>query len=231
MRQPTSLVNPTEDEYWRIYDLIRGDVEAAIKSNRVYFTVNNLVVEDRKIQDKINRAPEFWQLNAYALQTTFFIAFGRLFDVRCNAHSVLKLVDATIANPQLFSKSALRARKRKASNIHGADPEWLVIYLADAWQPATADLAPFKSALEPHYRKFKDIYQPIRHLFFAHRGMERDTEIFERFQKTNVLHTLLWAIWQMGWNAKRPDLTDFSDYDGWVKGLNAKTEKFIRQLP
>jgi hypothetical protein len=87
----------TEDEYWRIFHLIRGDVEAAIKSNHAYLTINNLVVAEREIYDKVNRFPDFWALNAYALQTTFFIAFGRIFDTRPDSVSIQRLVDATIA--------------------------------------------------------------------------------------------------------------------------------------
>ncbi|MDQ6665269.1 MAG: hypothetical protein M3Z23_12845 [Acidobacteriota bacterium] len=238
-----------DKEYWRIFHLIRGDVEAAIKSNHTYFTINNLVLTDRDVSNKLNRFPEFWQFNAYSLQTTFFIAFGRLFDTRSDAHSVLKLVDATIANPHLFSKAALRMRRREQSDIHDPDPEWLEPSLSHegeaasvnaAWEPTTIDLATLKSALEPHRLKFKSIYRPIRHSFFAHRSMESDAEIFARFQKTNIkeaeeilrfLHTLLWAIWEMAWNGRRLDITDSSDYEGWVKDMNAKTEKLIRQLP
>lgn len=72
----------SEEEYWRIYHLIRGEVEAAIKSNHAYLTINNLVVGDPDVYERINRFPAFWQLNAYALQTTFFIVFGRIFDNR-----------------------------------------------------------------------------------------------------------------------------------------------------
>jgi hypothetical protein len=45
------------------------------------------------------------------------------------------------------------------------------------------------------------------------------------------LHTLLWAIREIAQNGRRIDLTDFSDYEGWVKGMNSKTEKRIRGLP
>src|SRR5438552_13700982 len=96
----------TEDEYWRMFDSVRGDVEAAIKSNYAYFTIHSLAAADRKIFDKYQRAAHFWTLNTYALQTTFFIAFGRIFDERKDCFSIQKLVNATIANPGFFSKTA-----------------------------------------------------------------------------------------------------------------------------
>lgn len=230
----------TEDEYWRIFHLIRGDVEAAIKSNHAYLTINNLVMAEPEIYDKVNRFPDFWALNAYALQTTFFIAFGRIFDARHDSLSIQRLVDTTIAHPPLFSKAALRERKRKSANIRDADPTWLVEYVQNAWEPTSADLEPLKTALTPHYEKFKIIYRPIRHRAFAHRSTEDENAIGALFGRTlfgdvaeilRFLHTLLWAITEMAWNARRPNLTDFSDYEAYVRNVNAKTEQFIRQLP
>ncbi len=45
------------------------------------------------------------------------------------------------------------------------------------------------------------------------------------------LHTLLWAIWEMAWNATPPDLTNFKDYEWHKAKLNKNTEAFVRQLP
>jgi hypothetical protein len=230
----------TQDEYWRIFHVIRGDVEAAIKSNHTYLTIQNLLVSDRAIYDKINKSPEFWTLNTYALQTTFFIAFGRVFDSRNDSLSIQKLVKATIADPAFFSKAALRQRKRQASNIQGSDPDWLVEYVRAAWEPTEADLRPLKDALTPHWDKFRTIYRPIRHKAFAHRSTEDEAAIASLFSRTMIgdvseilrfLHTVLWAIKEMAWNARRPDLTDFRDYEDYVRNINAKTEEFVRRLP
>jgi hypothetical protein len=144
------------------------------------------------------------------------------------------------AHPALFSKAALRERKRKSANINDADPTWLVEYVQNAWEPTTADLGLLKTALTPHFEKFKTIYKPIRHKAFAHRSIEDENAIAALFGRTlfgdvaeilRFLHTLLWAITELAWNAKCPDLTDFSDYEAYVLNVNAKTEKFIRQLP
>jgi hypothetical protein len=35
-----------EDEYWRMFHLIRGDVEAAIATDNAYITINNLAATD-----------------------------------------------------------------------------------------------------------------------------------------------------------------------------------------
>jgi hypothetical protein len=173
-----------EDEYWRMFHAIRGDVEVAIKSNSAYWKINSLALADNKVLATYNRHAHFWKLNTYALQTTFFMAFDRIFDDRRDCFSVQKLIDATIKNPAFFSKTALRARKRQISHITGADPQWLVDDVNAAWEPTTADLQTRKAALAPHHQQFKAIYQPIRHTHFAHRGAASDEAIFALFGKT-----------------------------------------------
>jgi hypothetical protein len=148
-------------------------------------------------------------------------------------------VDATIQNPGFFSKAALRERKRQASQITGADPQWLVDYVGQAWEPTTADLQTLRAALTPHYDTFQTIYRPIRHRYFAHRGMDSQRAIEALFSQTLIgdvaqvlgfLHTLLWAIQEMAWNARRPDLTDLTDYHDFVRRLDDEIERFIRRI-
>jgi hypothetical protein len=110
---------------------------------------------------------------------------------------------------------------------------------------STASLCrPLGTALTPHVNKFKAIYRPIRrpirHKYFAHRGTESQQAIealFSKILKTDVaeilgfLHTLLWAIREMAWNGKKPDLGDSTDYDREVRGLTKEIEEFVCSLP
>jgi hypothetical protein len=107
-----------------MFHLIRGDVEAAIKSNSAYWKINNLARDDHKILAKYNRHAHFWTLNAYALQSTFFISFGRIFDERRDCFSVQKLVDATIKNPAFFMKHRNGLAKH-LSRMPTTRPNWL----------------------------------------------------------------------------------------------------------
>lgn len=122
----------------------------------------------------------------------------------------------------------------------GPDPQWLVVYVNQAWEPTAAELKPMLAALAPHCAKFKAIYQPIRHKYFAHRGMESQQAIealFEKTLKTEVaeilgfLHTLLWAISEMAANARKPDLSNSTDYDRYVNDINSQIEDFVQRLP
>lgn len=230
----------TEQEYWRMFHSVRGDVEAAIKTDFAYLKIHNLAAAERDIYERYQRDNHFWTLIPYSLQTSFFVAFGRIFDTRRDVFSIHKLVAATIQNPQFFSRAALRQRKRSASNIFGDDPEWLVDYVSQAWEPTGTDLQPLKDGLDPHFAKFKSIYQPIRHRYFAHRGTDSQQAIEALFSQTLIadvnailgfLHTLLWAIQEIAWNAARPDLTNFNDYNNFVRRLDEEVERFIRRVP
>lgn len=120
--RPPASPGPSPDEYWRMFELVQGDIEKAIESNNAYLTIHDLARADPAVLAKYNRFADFWTLNAYALQTTFFIAFGRIFDERQDSFSIQKLVEATILNPAFFSKAALLERKQPSPRISGEDP-------------------------------------------------------------------------------------------------------------
>jgi len=228
---------PQEQEYCRVFELIRGDVETAVKSNHTYLTINNLVVADSELGHKINRFPDFWTLNRLALQTTFFIAFGRLFDKRRDAWSVPKLVDETISKSGLFSKAQLRERKLRVG-LPGPSsiPNWLDESIQGAWEPTATDLVFLKTELEPYCDKFHAIYAPIRHSYYAHRGKEDEGAIAALFSKTQLgevneilrfLYTLVVAIQELANNGTRPDLTNVRSYEAYVANIKKRTEEFV----
>ncbi|MGA2879132.1 MAG: hypothetical protein ABSG13_09300 [Bryobacteraceae bacterium] len=230
-----------EKEYWRIFHLIRGDVEAAVKSNQTFLAIDNLIVAEPELHLNVNRFADFWTLNSFALATTFFIAFGRLFDRTKNVLSVEKLLDFTVTNPGLFSKAALRERKLQVThNQPGTIPDWLDEAVARAWEPTSADLMPLRAALAPYCETFKKVYGPIRHNYYAHRSKWDEAAISALFSKTQIgevneilrfLHTLIAAIQELAINGTRPDLANFQDYDAYVARIKRRTEEFIRQLP
>jgi hypothetical protein len=74
---------------------------------------------------------------------------------------------------------------------------------------------------------------------YAHRSTEDETAVYSLFSQALIqdvkeilrfLHTLLWAIWELAWNAKRIDLSDFSSFESEVKNIKDEAERFIRQL-
>ncbi len=219
---------------------MRGDLDAAIKSNTAYLKIHALAADDREVFQKYNRFAEFWSLCTYALQTTFFVSLGRIFDPRRDTLSIHKLVKATVDNHVFFSKEALRELKRRQSHPTNSELPWLEDFVSNAWEPKAGDLDFIQAALKPHADKFTVIYQPIRHKVYAHKSTGDDAAISVLFAKTRVaditeilcfLDTLVEGIRHMAWNGVRPDLSNFAHYKQFVKQLDAEIEAFVRQLP
>lgn len=233
----TLVPAPAQERFWRICESIRADVGAAIKSNLTYLMIYNLKAGDQGIQAKISRYPELWTTLLYSLQTTFFISFGRLFDKSGDPLSIARLVDMAVKNPQIFSKTALLRRKRFDCRIVGEDPEWLTKYIADAWEPTAADLKPLITAFAPHWEKFKQVYAPIRNEIYAHRSKKNEEELYVHFGKTLIgdvdhilrfVHTLLVALQELVSNGRKPDLTNFTDYDAYVTRVSGDAASAAR---
>jgi hypothetical protein len=199
--------------YWADYQVTENDVATAIETFYAHLALNNYAAEDPAVLRGISEALYFWITTRYSLITTFFITLGRLFDVDRNAQSIHKLLTATIAHPEYFSRDALAERKRQSSG--GVKLDWLADYLKDVWVPDTAALRELRRALAPSIRKYQAFYEPIRHKVIAHKELKDTASVDELFSKAiihdieevlNGLHDLLAAIWQLYHNGIKPEL-------------------------
>ncbi|MGI8990572.1 MAG: hypothetical protein ACR2I2_13465 [Bryobacteraceae bacterium] len=203
----------TEAEYWRDYDIIRNDVNAAMVSCYTHRAINDISVSDQKIYQRLNRHPDFWRVTSFSLQNGLFIVLARILDSDPKLHSIYQVLNATTAHPEFFNKAALRARKLSIPGIP-PNPPWLDEYVQNAWEPTVQDLRALKKALAPHKTKFDDIYKPVRnqiaHIIF--KDKQSISSLYGRTLRTDIdeilrfLHSLVRAIWEMAHNAAQPDL-------------------------
>ena len=77
--------------------------------------------EDGAILRTLNKDALFWKVQLYSLETSVFIMLGRIFDSATEAHSIHKLIAATLDNIEFFSKDALSARRIAGKT----KPDWL----------------------------------------------------------------------------------------------------------
>ena len=175
--------------------------------------MNKYASEDPAVLRGFSDAPTFWITARYGLITTFFVTLGRLFDEDRNAHSIHKLLRATGAHPEYFSRGALAERKRRAPG--GSEPDWLADFLKDAWEPDAADLRALRRALAPSIKKYEAFYEPIRHKVFAHKELKDTASVDELVSKAiihdveevlNALHDLMEAIRQLYHDGIKPEL-------------------------
>jgi hypothetical protein len=231
----------TSEEYWRMFKMVRGDVLAAIGCNSTYLTINRLAAEGFGVAVTYNLQAEFWTATTYGLQTGFFMALGRIFDQRKDAYSIEDVVEQTIDHPGFFAKSELRKRLREAQRIYGdqPDPDTLAARVANAWEPSRSDLAILRKELKPHVKKFIEVYEPIRHQYFAHRGKASEEVIAELFSKAfksemaeilRFVYGVICGIEKMAINATPPGQWSDKDYDNLSLEYAAKTEEVVKRL-
>jgi hypothetical protein len=155
-----------EAEYKRDFGLIAAQITGATRAYYTYMEINKFAAENKDHYQKINRDGHFWSGQLYALQTTWFIILGRIFDPTRGAYSIHDFLASTVAYKGFFSRCALAERKRTASGQ--AEPEWLEGYVTSAWEPATEDLERIRATIEASDQKWKKVYKPIRDKVFAH---------------------------------------------------------------
>lgn len=229
------------EEYWRLFRLVKGDVEAAIGCSSTYLTINRLAAADPKVWQKYNGHADFWRSTAYGLQTGFFMAFGRVFDDSKTAFNIEKLVHETIEHPGFFSKAEFRKRMRDVWKVYGdqPDPDLLAKRVAEAWEPTRKELEVLRTELAPYPKKFRAVYEPIRDEYFAHRSKTNESGIEELFSKAMIddaaeilrfVYGLVCGIEQMAINATPPGQWYGKDYDKLYRIYETSAETFVRGL-
>lgn len=124
-----------EKEFEQELECFRREIETGIHALFAYLSIHTTAKNRPSIQNKLNATPHFWTTVLYSLQSTQFIALGRIFDNN-SPHNVYRLLKLVRENSDIFSKEALAARKHAGSD--NAD-EWLPKYLKTVHEPDTTD--------------------------------------------------------------------------------------------
>lgn len=192
----------------------RGEVTTAIWSYFAWKSINNVAAKDPAIHAALNSNALTWNIVTHALQTTFVITLGRIFDVDRGALSVHSFLNKCQTEVEQFSKSALAMRKRRGAK-DGAP--WLTDYLADAYEPTKEDFRLLKRAVKPHQSKYEEIYRPIRNLVMAHKNLEAAVNSDVLFAKTRIgdiqdiltfLYQVEAVVTQLLFNGRKTELQD-----------------------
>jgi hypothetical protein len=161
-------------------EIFRTEAEAATQFWFAFLAVHAVAYQHKSVEALLNRAPLFWNTCTGALQTSAFIALGRVFDPD-SPHNINRLLRIAHDNRlQIFSKAAL-ARRKQGSNPQR--PDWLDEYLRGVHEPTPDDFR----RLRAHVRKWRRIYEAnyrdVRHKFFAHKEAADEAEVAALFSK------------------------------------------------
>jgi hypothetical protein len=140
-----------EAEYKRNFGLIADQISGATRAFYTYMEINKFASESNVNYQKISRNGHFCLGQLYALQTTWFIILGRIFDPTRGAYSIHDFLKSTVAYKGFFSGAALAERKRSAAGQPQPD------HLKSAWEPRAVDLEKVRSTIEASHTKWKNV--------------------------------------------------------------------------
>lgn len=154
----------------------------------------NRAASDDKLLSALNETPLSWIFTRHSLQVTLFITLGRIFDTNDDAFSIDDLLKCCIEEIDIFSIENLHTRKMSGQN--GNEPEWLPMYIENAYEPVEEDFKQLRSEVAKRRRVFEAIYRPIRHKLMAHKDKEYIDKADELWNKTNIqeLEEIVWFL-------------------------------------
>ena len=121
---------------------------------------------DFAIRDQLNRHPAFWNAVLAGLQSSAFVALGRIFDKRSDTYSGTALIDFAEKYLGIFSRRAFEARQVRI----GLGLDVAKASAARAFELRTGGLADLRQQFEAKQRIFEGKVAPIRHEVYAHAG-------------------------------------------------------------
>ncbi|MCX5855125.1 MAG: hypothetical protein NTZ24_11280 [Deltaproteobacteria bacterium] len=201
----------SEDVFANELEVFRTEAESGIQFFYSYLTVHAVAGENKDVHRLLNQAPLFWNTALGALQTSAFIALGRVFDQK-SKHNIDLLLKIAQSNIFIFSKEALSGRKRRGST--NAD-QWIDEYLREVYVPNADDFRRLRRHVAKRRKIYEDKYRTLRHQVFAHKTISAKEDEQALFDKTNVrefqqllifLRRLHEALWQLYNNGRKPTL-------------------------
>ncbi|MDO9502114.1 hypothetical protein [Falsiroseomonas sp.] len=188
-------IGPTDAAFEECLQGFQNDVATATRCFYAMETINHLASQDTVLLQKLNEAPEFWNLVQGSNQNSLFITLGRIFGQEKDAQFTLDKIFglAEAGGGAIFSKDRLADRKRHDSTT--AD-EWLPDYLKTAYVPLPKNFRAWKKIRNLFRRKFEATYRPIRHEIYAHSiaSEERKVQLFAETRIADLQRTIRFLI-------------------------------------
>ena len=195
-------------------EILRTEAEEAAQHLYAYLAIHATAAQHSEVVSLLNTAALFWNTTLRALQTSAFIALGRIFDNDKGSHGIARLLRLAVDNPQIFTLDALAVRKQGNNPTR---PDWLDGYLSTAYAPVPADFEWLQQKVDEHKAIYNKTHKALRNKIFAHKDIQSNATVHELFARTNIrewqtvtlfLQTVYNAVWQLYFNGMRLDLRE-----------------------
>jgi competence CoiA-like predicted nuclease len=189
----------------------RKEVQGGTQFFYAMLAIRALATDNKNILATLNDSSLFWNTNIGALQTSFFVTLGRIFDQK-SSYNVDTLLKIAQNHMEIFSKTSLAERKRATSS--SAD-EWLPQYLSRVYEPSHDDFRCMKKYLRKYRAIYQKNYNPIRNKIYAHKELSLQSDKNLLFSQTRIpeIQKLFWflnqlyvILWELYFNGKAPEI-------------------------
>ena len=200
-----------------LYKEFQSELNTACWSFYTWKNIHNIAAGDKKVHHALNRNPLSWNIILYSLQSAFFSALGRLFDIDGRTFSIHTFLRACIENTDQFSKDALRERKIKGSDADKLP--WLDGYIEKSYQPNKEDFLKLEGEVSKKQKLYYSGCKPIRDKIFAHKELKEIKCVDELFRKIKIgemqdllcfLYQIERIIFQLLYNGRLMNVGDFT---------------------
>lgn len=205
------MSNP-ESEFEKELEVFRQEAESAIQFFYAWRTVNEVAAANKDVVTALNKAPLFWNTTLGALQSSTFIALGRVFDQEKETHNIDRVLRFAQQNSEIFSLDSLAQRKRRSSP--NAD-DWLNDYLKTAYIPTQDDFRRLRKHVSARRKIYIESFRPLRHNVFAHKHKFKQDEVLELYANVKIkdlqqllifLRRVYETLWELLYNGRKPVL-------------------------
>jgi hypothetical protein len=200
-----------ESEFEAELGVFHRELSAATKYLYGLLSIRTLAAKRKQIYRALDDTADIWNTIQAALQSSAFVALGRIFD-QDSPHNIDKVLRLAQSDLTMFSKLAIAARKRKQSS--NAD-DFLPEYLQSVYVPSATDFRLLRKKVGKFRGTYEQRFRDIRHRYYAHKVAATEAEISVLFKAATIselektmifLNQLHEALWQLFNNGERPVL-------------------------
>jgi hypothetical protein len=200
-----------EEAFTHELEVFGTEARSAIQFFYTYLTARSVLSDNAQALHAVNRTPMFWRTILGALETSFFIVLGRVFDQN-STHNIDRLLKVAEDNAGVFSKEALKTRKMMGSqNAH----QWIDGYIKDAYVPTANDFRRLRRHVADHRKIYENAYRDIRRKVYAHKLLSEPEDVRSSYNKTDIKEMedlsifpmrLYETLWHLFHNGRKPVL-------------------------
>lgn len=175
-------ISNSEIEFEKRLNVLFSDSRACAVFLYTELTIHQLAATNNKTFERINGHSAFWNGILGALQSSAFVALGRIYDHNSRSNSALQLLRFAEKHIGIFGRSFIERRQIRS----GMAKDDAKVYASEAYELQRDGLASLRTEFDTKRQFYVEHIQPIRHNVIAHAGLLTNEVRDELFSKLLV---------------------------------------------